>query len=276
MDETPFLVRFWGARGSLPAPAAGNVIYGGDTCSVEMRCGQHVMIFDVGSGAERLSRYLTEERIRDFDILFSHCHFDHIIGLPFLKPLYEHGVTARIHAGHFEDDTTCEDMVSRLMAPPFFPVTPSHFDADIAFLDFRPPATLTPHEGIAIRTLRLNHPNGCVGYRVSYGGKSVCYVTDHEHTPGRTNDALLALLQGADMLIYDCMYTDVEFDHYRGYGHSTWEEGVRLCEAAGVARLAIFHHRPGRDDNDLSLIEAEAQTRFPDALVARTGLEVIL
>jgi phosphoribosyl 1,2-cyclic phosphodiesterase len=154
-------------------------------------------------------------------------------------------------------------------------VTPKYFDAQIAYLNFRPPDTLTPHEDIVIQTLRLNHPNGCVGYRVNFRGNAVCYVTDTEHTPGRTDETLLAFLSGADMLIYDCMYTESEFHHYRGFGHSTWQEGVRLCEAAGVKRLVIFHHRPGRDDEDLRQIEADAQARFPGAVVARTGLELV-
>lgn len=274
MADAAFLVRIWGARGSLPAPATGNLVYGSETCSVEMHCGGHVLIFDVGSGAEALSRHLVEENIENFDLFFSHCHYDHIIGLPFLKPLYQHDVKARLHAGHFEDAMTCKQMVSGLMAPPFFPITPSHFDADIEFLDFRPPDTLSPHADVAIETLRLNHPNGCVGYRVNHGGKAVCYVTDHEHIPGAANEELQAFVKDADILIYDSMYTDSEFDHYRGYGHSTWEEGVRLSQTAGVKRLVLFHHRPGRDDVDLRTIEAEAQRHFPDTIVARTGLEL--
>jgi phosphoribosyl 1,2-cyclic phosphodiesterase len=275
MAEVPFLVRIWGARGSLPAPAEPNCAFGSDTCSVEMLCGGHVLIFDVGSGAESLSSRLVQDGVKEFDIFFSHCHFDHIMGLPFLKPLYDHEVTARIHAGHFEDDTTCQQMAERFMAAPFFPVTPKYFDAKIDFVDFRPPDTLTPHPGIVIHTIRLNHPNGCVGYRVEHAGRSVCYVTDSEHVPGRRDQKLEAFLNGSDIMIYDCMYTDPEFDHYRGYGHSTWEEGVRLCEAADVKRLVIFHHRPGRDDNDLRQIEADAQARFPGAIVARTGLELV-
>ena len=110
---------------------------------------------------------------------------------------------------------------------------------------------------------------------MNFAGKSVCYMTDTEHTPGNTDAKMVAFLKGADFMIYDCMYADSEFQHYRGYGHSTWEEGVRLCEAAGVKRLVIFHHRPGRDDEDLAKIEAEAQARFPGALVGRTGLELL-
>lgn len=275
MSDASFLVRIWGARGSLPAPAAANCVYGSDTCSVEMRCGSHVMLFDVGSGAVSLSSHLVTAGIKNFDVFFSHCHFDHIMGLPFLKLLYDHEVTARIYAGHFEDDTTCRQMAEGFMAPPYFPVTPKYFAADISYVDFRPPDTLTPHDGIVIRTHRLNHPNGCVGYRVVFGGKSVCYVTDHEHVPGRGDTSLGAFLEGADILIYDCTYTDTEFDHYRGYGHSTWEEGVRICEQAKVKRLVIFHHRPGRDDDDLRKIEADATARFPGAVVAKTGLELV-
>ena len=274
MAEASFLVRIWGARGSLPAPAATNLVYGTDTCSVEMRCGGHVMIFDVGSGAVGLSYYLVENGIKDFDLFFSHCHFDHIMGLPFLKPLYDHEASARIYAGHFQDNTTCRQMADGFMAPPYFPVTPKYFDADIKYIDFRPPETLKPHDGIVIRTMRLNHPNGCVGYRVEYGGKAVCYITDNEHVPGRENTELQTFLQGADILIYDCMYTEAEFDHFRGYGHSTWEEGVRLCEKSGVKRLVIFHHRPGRDDDDLRRIEIDARAKFPGAIMAATGLEL--
>lgn len=274
MADADFLVRIWGARGSLPAPAARNVVFGSDTCSVEMRCGGHVLIFDVGSGAQGLSSYLTRNQVKDFDIFFSHCHLDHIMGLPFLKPLYDHECVIRIYAGHFEDGTTCREMTEGFMTPPYFPVTPKYFDAQIAYLNFRPPDTLTPHEGIVITTQRLNHPNGCVGYRVNYRGNSACYLTDTEHIPGRSDERLVKFLEGADMMIYDCMYTDAEFEHFRGYGHSTWEEGVRLCEAAGVKRLVIFHHRPGRDDEDLQELEAAAQSRFAGAIVARSGLEL--
>jgi ribonuclease BN (tRNA processing enzyme) len=109
---------------------------------------------------------------------------------------------------------------------------------------------------------------------VEHAGKAVCYITDNEHVPGRENTELLTFLRGADILIYDCMYTEAEFDHFRGYGHSTWEEGVRLCEKSGAKRLVIFHHRPGRDDDDLRRIENDARASFPGAIMAATGLEL--
>lgn len=274
MSEPPFLVRIWGARGSLPAPASDNVRFGSDTCCVEMRCGEHVLIFDAGSGALSLGISLLSQNVSDFDLFFTHCHFDHIIGLPFIKPLYDTAVKARIYAGHFTDGTTCREMAERFMGPPYFPLTPKQFRAGIDFLDFQPPEVLRPHPGVVVRTARLRHPNGAVGYRVDFAGRSVCYITDTEHVPGQLDAGLVTLIRTADILIYDCMYTEDEFDPCVGYGHSTWQEGVRLCEAAGVGRLVIFHHRPGRDDNGLEQIEAEARARFPGAIVARTGLEL--
>lgn len=274
MTESRFLVRIWGARGSLPAPAAANCELGSDSACVEMRCGEHVLVFDAGSGAESLGRQLEKEGVKDIDLFFSHCHLDHIVGLPFFAPLYDRDVSVRIYAGHFEDAMTCRQMAEDFMAAPFFPITPKMFKAQIEYRDFRPTDTLRPKEGIEIATLRLNHPNGCVGYRVNYGGRSVCYMTDTEHTPGQRSGAIVAAIRDADVMIYDCSYTDTEFECCRGYGHSTWQEGVRLCQAGNVKRLIIFHHRPGRDDEALRRIEAEAQAIFPGAIVGRTGLEL--
>lgn len=276
MSAPPFLVRIWGARGSLSAPAAPNCEFGTDTCCVEMRCGDRVLVFDAGTGAAGLGAKLLADGVTDFDLYLSHCHFDHIIGLPFMKPLYEEAVSARVHAGHFEDAMTCKGMAERFMEPPFFPLTPKQFRAAVEYRDFRPPDTLSPHDGITISTVRLNHPNGAVGYNVHFAGKSVCYITDTEHRPGELDAALVAAIRNADVMIYDSMYTDAEFNCCVGYGHSTWEHGVRLCEAAGVKTLVIFHHRPGRDDAGLRAIQAEAQARFPGAVVAKSGLELIL
>ena len=276
MAEPPFLVRIWGARGSLPSPAKASSHFGSETACVEMRCGEHVLVFDAGNGIEGLSARLWSEGISDFDLFFTHCHFDHIIGLPFLRALYDSKTTVRIHAGHFEDSTTCQEMVRNFMTPPYFPITPDYFRANVTYRDFRPPETLTPHEGISISTVRLRHPNGAVGYRVNCGGRAACYITDTEHVPGRPDQNLLKTIRGADVMIYDCTYTEEEFGQYVGYGHSTWEEGVRLCEAAGVERLVIFHHKIGRDDDDLRRIERDAQARFSGAIVARTGFEVCL
>jgi phosphoribosyl 1,2-cyclic phosphodiesterase len=124
-----------------------------------------------------------------------------------------------------------------------------------------------------VRTAVLNHPNGATGYRIEHGGKSVCYVTDTEHVRGTPDRNILALIAGADIVIYDCMYTDEEYaKSYVGWGHSTWQEGMRLCKAAGARRLVVFHHDPDRDDDQLDAIGREAEAAMPGAVVAREGL----
>jgi len=272
--EPRFLVRIWGARGSIPAPAERNCELGSDTCCVEMRCGDSVLAFDAGSGATSLSARLAADGVRDFDLFFTHCHLDHIIGLPFMKQLYDPRASARLYAGHFEDGTTCEEMVRNFMRPPYFPVTPLQFQGAISFLDFAPPDTLRPKPGVEIRTMRLNHPNGAVGYRVEFEGRAACYVTDTEHRPEELDAGIVEFVRDAEVFIYDCAYTDAEFPMKRGFGHSTWEEGVRISQAAGVGTFVIFHHDIGRDDAALRAIGREVRARFPAAVLGRTGLEI--
>ena len=271
--SAPFSFHVWGARGSLTAPALGNETYGSDTCCVEVRCGTRVIVLDAGTGIVPCGRALAARGVRDFDILLTHCHYDHVSGLPFLPALFDERARVRVHAGHFLDATTCRGMVADLMRAPFFPVTPAVFAASIDYLDFRPPAVLDLGDGIRARTTRLNHPNGAVGYRLDYGGRSLCYVTDTEHEPGRRDPRVLDLIAGADLMIYDCALTDAEFETRAGLGHSTWEEGVRLCRDAGVPELLIFHHDLARTDawlNRLAIVAAEA---FAGARVAGAGLE---
>ena len=269
-----FELTVWGARGSIPAPAAANTRYGSDTSCVEVRCGDRVLVFDAGTGIVGCGRKLYEEQVGEIDILLTHCHFDHIIGLPFVIPLYKDHAAVRIHAGHFLDDTTCRDMVERFMRPPYFPVTPKQFAAHIDYRDFRPPAILDLGDGIIVRTVRLNHPNGAVGYRVDFEGRSICYITDTEHRPGTLDPALVEFIAGAEVMIYDSTYIDADFERFVGFGHSTWQQGVRLCRAAKVPQLLIYHHDVSRTDDWLEELAAEAAAEFPGAHVARTGLTI--
>jgi len=269
---TRFQLTIWGARGSIPAPAAANTRFGSDTSCIEVRCGDRVLVLDAGTGIVGCGRKLCCEDVRDLDILFTHCHFDHIMGLPFMFPLYTEEAVVRLHAGHFLDETSCRSMVERFMCPPYFPVTPKQFTARIDYRDFRPPDVLTLADDICVRTVRLNHPNGAVGYRIEYAGRSFCYITDTEHEPGKPDAAIRNFIAGSDLMIYDCMYTDEEFPTFQGFGHSTWQEGVRLCRAAGVANLVIFHHDISRTDAWLEALATTARNAFPGAIVARTGL----
>jgi phosphoribosyl 1,2-cyclic phosphodiesterase len=152
------------------------------------------------------------------------------------------------------------------------PVTQASLQADIIWKTFQVGDVLKPREGITIRTAPLNHPNGATGYRIEYGGRSICYVTDTEHVIGEPDGQILGLIEGADVMIYDATYTDEEFPKFVTWGHSTWEEGVRLCDAAGVGTFVVFHHDPGHDDDCMDAIATDLEARRPGSVVAREGM----
>ena len=265
--------RFWGVRGSIPVSDSRYARYGGNTSCVEIRCGESVLVFDAGTGVRPLGSVLVGEGCRDLDLFLSHAHVDHVVGLPFFAFAYRAGNSLRVWSGHqAPGDGTTESAVRSLMSSPLLPISPDVFCADVSFRDFAAGDGLAPPGGVSIRTARLRHPGGATGYRVEHGGRSICYVTDTEHVPGAPDENILALVDGADILIYDAMFTDEEFPRHRGWGHSTWEEGARLSRAAGVATYAIFHHAPERDDEALDRIGAAAERLFPGAVVAREGM----
>jgi len=267
-----FYVKFWGVRGSLPCPGPDYMQFGGNTSCVELRCGSHVFVLDAGSGLRALGNDLQSEGITDFDLMLSHSHFDHICGLPFFQPLFTPGTSVRIWTGHFEDEMTGEEMLDGFMKPPFFPVTPEIFTADIQTRNFKAGDDLKLQDNISIKTARLNHPGGSVGYRFEYDGKSICYVTDTEHKPDQLDEQILQLIDGADIVIYDAMFTDDEYNQCQGYGHSTWGEGAKLCDAANVKQYVLFHHCPSHDDVFLSALDKKLQALRPGTLIAREGL----
>jgi phosphoribosyl 1,2-cyclic phosphodiesterase len=162
-------------------------------------------------------------------------------------------------------------MIAGIMKAPYFPISPEIFIADVEYKDFKPGDVLNPHAGIVMRTASLNHPNGAVGYRVEFEGKCACYVTDTEHVPGRLDQNIVKLIDHADLVIYDAAFVEKEMARYRGFGHSSWEEGVRLCKAAKAKKLAIFHHSPLRNDDELDQIAKDAEAAFPGTFVVRQG-----
>jgi phosphoribosyl 1,2-cyclic phosphodiesterase len=169
---------------------------------------------------------------------------------------------------------TLRRVLGEFMMSPLFPVPPQVFRADMEYREFKAGETLAPAAGVVLRTAPLNHPDNATGYRVEFGGRAVCYLTDTEHVPGSPDRNILALIAGADLVIYDSMYTDDEYGAYVGWGHSTWQEGVRLCKAAGVKRLAVFHHDPEHDDEMLDGVARAVDKEMPGSIVARDGLVV--
>jgi phosphoribosyl 1,2-cyclic phosphodiesterase len=270
-SDSDFFVRFWGVRGSIACPGPQTARYGGNTPCVEVRCGSHVLIFDAGTGLRQLGTALAADGVTDVDLFLSHTHIDHVVGFPFFCYLFNPENKMRVWSGHLDDGKTSESVMRQLMAEPLFPVPVDIFTAEIAFNDFSAGETLTPRDGITIRTAMLNHPQNATGYRIEFGGKSICYVTDTEHFEDGPDKNILGLIDGADIVIYDSTFTDAEYPDYKTWGHSTWEEGARLCAAADVGTFVIFHHAPERTDDDMDLIAAAAERMRPGSLVAREG-----
>lgn len=271
-EQQEFSVRFWGVRGSIACPGERYQKYGGNTSCLEVRCGDRLLIFDAGTGLRALGDSLSGNGGIECNIFLTHTHIDHINGLPFFAPLFQPCNRLRLWAGHLQPERHLHQVLEQFMAAPLFPVPPAAFAANVTFHDFTAGETIEPYPGVKIRSAALNHPNRATGYRVDSNGRSICYITDTEHLDDQPDENILALIDRASLVIYDCTYTDAEFPAHQSWGHSTWQEGARLCDLAGAKRLVIFHHDPAHDDEFMDRIAEEAEQTRPGTIVAREGL----
>ena len=272
-----FFVKFWGVRGSIPCPSPDHVRYGGNTSCVEVGAGDHRFILDAGTGIRALGNRFLESDVRTIYLLLSHTHWDHINGLPFFRPAYDPRRRMHILAGHLKDQgLSIGGVLNQQMREPVFPVPLDAMKAIVECEDFKAGDAFELFPGVRLRTAALNHPNGATGYRIEHAGKSVCYITDTEHVPGQPNEGILRLIEGADLVIYDSTYTEAEFADHIGWGHSTWNEGMRLCQMAGARQLATFHHDPDHEDGAMDRIEADAQAAWSTIVVTRECMTIRL
>jgi phosphoribosyl 1,2-cyclic phosphodiesterase len=264
-------VRFWGVRGSLPVSGPDFQRFGGNTVCIEMQCGEHRLLFDAGSGLLPAGKSLLAEGISSYNLFFSHCHYDHIIGLPYFAPLYHPRSEVALWSGHMAGKMTTRQIVTEFIRPPWFPIEVDVCRANLTCKDFRSGDLLKPHPGVEIRTGSLNHPGGAIGYRVQWGGRSVALITDTEHVPGVLDPAVLDLIEGVDLFLYDTTYTDEEMSLHVGFGHSSWQHAIRLAKAAGAKNVAFIHHSPLRTDAEIEAIDRLATSQFAGAFSAREG-----
>ena len=271
-------LRFWGVRGSLPTPALENLRYGGNTPCVELRTPKgKLLVFDCGSGFRLLGKQLLAEfghKSIQAHILISHYHWDHIQGIPFFEPLYNpenhfhfHSFVSRLG--------TVQEALEGQMSDPYFPVNMNIMQARRHFHQItNDPLQL---DEAVIQTLPLNHPQGCLGFRVECGGHVLVYATDNEPGSREHDKNVRDLAKNADIFIYDAQYTPYEYSNFkRGWGHSTWREGVNIAEEVGVRQLILFHHDPDHNDVFLDSIVEEARKFFPNLMGAWEGLEIDL
>lgn len=271
-----FTMRFWGVRGSIPSPGAKTMRYGGNTSCIEIRCGDRLLIIDSGTGIRALAATLPHPV--SADLFFSHVHWDHIQGFPFFSAAFRAGNSFRLH-GQALDGTDLRAVLSAQMSYPTFPVSLAQLGASLTFHELRAGDSLDLGDGIILDTRPLNHPGGSVGMRFNYKGRSLVHCSDTEHYADRFDDNVMELCAGADWLSYDASYCQEEYVGQSGpcrigWGHSTWEEAVRVARHAGVKNLVLFHHDYTHDDDQLDHIHAQARREFADTIMAMEGMSI--
>src|SRR5579859_6837659 len=277
-------ITFWGVRGSIPTPGPSTVHFGGNTSCVELRAGKAILIFDGGTGLRLLGKKLLREMPITAHMFFSHVHWDHIQGFPFFEPAFVAGNEFHLYGGN-NVSRTLEETLAGQMDHPNFPVHLTVMGAKMNFRDLREAETVEVADGeggvVRVKNASGNHPQGVYAFRVEHSGKVFVYATDTEHYEGRIDDKLLALARDADLFVYDSQYTPEEYagtggigGSKKGWGHSTFVEGVRLAEKAGVRKLVLFHHDPTQNDAAVREKERRAKALFPDVIAAHEGLSL--
>jgi phosphoribosyl 1,2-cyclic phosphodiesterase len=269
-----FTIQFWGVRGSIACPGPETVRYGGNTPCIEMRVGSERLIFDGGTGLRVLGQSLLSQMPVKAHMFFTHSHWDHIQGVPFFVPAFAAGNCFHIYGTRSPDGKTIQQRLTEQMHHPNFPVPFQLMKADFKFCDLKVGEVVDIGE-VTIENAKLNHPGEALGYRVNWRGYSAAYITDTEHFPDRLDENVLKLVDNADVMIYDATYTDEEYHSKAtskvGWGHSTWQEAVKVAKAANVKKLVIFHHDPLHNDDFLDRVGEEAAQQFPNTFMAREG-----
>jgi phosphoribosyl 1,2-cyclic phosphodiesterase len=265
-----FRVQFWGTRGSIPSPGPTTVRYGGNTPCVEVRTSSGwLIVLDAGTGIRELGRSLIARAngapIRG-DIFLTHAHWDHIQGMPFFGPLFQQGNHFTIW-GPKSLAPTLDRVLRSQMSPVVFPVAFEQLQATIDFCEITDGRRSA--NGYEVRTFDVRHPGGALGYRFAEGDNSapaLVYISDNELGTGAAYDTranwrreLVEFVRGARLFVHDTTYTAAEYDHHRGWGHSTYEDAVELALDAGVETLVLFHHKPERTDDEVDQRAAECR-----------------
>ena len=277
-------VKIWGARGSVPAPGPEMNRYGGNTSCAQVTFNDgSQLILDAGTGIRTLGLELTDAP--NVGILLTHLHLDHIQGLMFFPPCFRSDAEITIW-GPSSPEASLEDRIARYISAPLSPVEVRELPCSVAFRDA--PATEWQIGDIAIRAEAVTHRGPTLGYRLTDGETTLCYIPDHEPALGAPLAGLenewisgYDLASGADLLIHDCQYTDEEYPAHVGWGHSAMNDTLTFADRVGAKRALLFHHDPLHTDEMLDGIESAARTRWGELghagdtiELAREGTEI--
>jgi phosphoribosyl 1,2-cyclic phosphodiesterase len=249
------LIKFWGVRGSLAAAGPQTVKYGGNTPSLEIRCGNTLIICDAGTGIRPLGlHYHNHTKPIKATLLMSHLHFDHVIGLPFFEPLYDKKNSVTIISPGFSGDKL-KRALEKLISPPYFPLNILHVPCKLNFKSFPKPALKTGK--IKIGTFPCNHPGIAYAFKFHLPSQAkAVYISDNEPCP-QTDKKLIAWLKGSDLLIHDAQYTPRQYRSKNGWGHSPYTYPIILAQAAGIKKLILSHYDPATTDEELDHLKVK-------------------
>lgn len=265
-------IRCWGARGSIAVSGPEYEKYGGDTTCMEFVDDEGgVVIVDAGSGIRSLGNDLVKRKCKDITLLFTHAHWDHILGFPFFKPLFNGNVTVRILACP-EVQESAKAVLDEVMRTPYFPITLDDLPAKLIFEEIcDDPVEIGK---FMVHAVPLSHPDRGRGFKFSQNGKSAVFLTDNElsltHPGGLTFDDYAAFAEGTDLLIHDAEFTKEEYiGKTMGWGHSHVPDAVSLALAAGAKSFALHHHNQDRSDQGVDTLVEEGR-----ALVKEKGKDM--
>jgi phosphoribosyl 1,2-cyclic phosphodiesterase len=264
-----FFIKFLGVRGSIPCASKKFERYGGNTSCVLAHAGNSLVVFDSGSGIKDVSEYVDKHRIKKIHLFLTHLHLDHILGMPFFKPMWDKNIEIIIYCGTAEPFGGVLNTLINFFTPPYFPVPFNKWSGHIKCIDFKPFQNFILEDGVIVETCALNHPNGSVGYKISHKNKSVCYITDHEHGNQTVDKNLEEFVRETDVLIYDASYDDYKYEHGRkGWGHSTWQKACELMEVSNIKQVALFHHDPDLHDDAMDALKDEVEETYDNVFIA--------
>lgn len=262
----------WGARGSLPVPDASFLAFGGNTSCLSLDLSDTLVVLDAGSGLTTLGERMLREDRRRADILLSHCHLDHIIGLFSFAPRHSPGVELHLYG---TPDVTRD--LARLVGPPLWPVGLTSGGGAIHTHEVQAgePFSLVggAAPGLTVATLEGNHPGGCLYYRLERGGRGLVYALDCELSE-ELFPRLAAFARGTDLLVWDASYAPEDLKP--GWGHSTWAQGLALGRAAGAKRVLMTHYSTQYSDTFLQHQERLARRMDSRAQFARERMVIEL
>ncbi|MFY0686474.1 MAG: MBL fold metallo-hydrolase [Cyclobacteriaceae bacterium] len=270
-------IKFYGTRGSVPVCEPQFQEFGGNTTCIGFVHHNRMGILDAGTGIRAAGRDILASKVlqRNITVAFTHFHWDHIQGLPFFQPAYmEDRNINLLYLGRGEKTNNLEKAITQQMSGDYFPIGMDRMKAKFNFMMIQD-NVMPNFYSTRTSTMDLNHPGGCLGYRIEVDGKVIVFCTDVEHGD-QIDHRVVKFAKDADLLIHDAQYTTKELAVHRGWGHSSYEQAIEVAELADVKQLIMTHHDPDHDDAFLRKMETECQQRMNNCSLAREGMEIIV